>query len=174
MNTLLSKIRTTAERDQVNSELDLLITNLYEHGGSSLDSVLRTQIRSWVAEIIRKGMPEGNDIEKAESYLKSLKDSLTKLKVLNLTIAFEPTDSSIDKFSDFVNKNRSNASGPDGSQARRVILDFEIDPKIYGGAEITYDGNYRDFSLKRLFEEEYKAQEGELMSIIKHTDKTDH
>jgi hypothetical protein len=176
---LFARIRTTDERDRLDHELDQLLTSLYENkvpaensnitsegipsdippelsNGKlkSMGVALRTQVRSWVAEIILEELPDS--IDAAEEYLKSLKDKLAKLKKLKLVVAFEPTDSSIDKFIGFVHKNIS----------QDVILEFEIDPQIYGGAQITYQGEYRDLSLKRLYESEYKEKEVELKKVI--------
>jgi hypothetical protein len=154
MKNIISRIRTTDERDALIAEIDMLLANLYEHKGAGFTSALHSQVRVWVAEELRNGIPE--NIDAVENYLKSMKERLEKLKVISLKIAFEPTDSSIDKFSDFSRKNIS----PD------VILDITTDAKIYGGAEITYNGEFRDFSLKRLFQEEYSKQKDELMKII--------
>lgn len=156
---LLSKIRTTEERDKLELELDLLLSNLYEHQGTGLDSALRTKVRNWVATEIRTELPDVSDVGLAQNYIKNLKGELSKLKTLKLKIAFEPTDSSIDKFSDFAHRYIG----------RDVLIDFEIDPQIFGGAEITYEGEYRDLSLKRLFESEYKEKEAELQKLLTST-----
>ena len=154
MKYLTSRIRTTEERDKLNEELDILLANLYEHKGAGLESALRTQVRSWVAEDIRANIPE--HIEEVEKYLKGIKTAFEKLPVLKLTIAFDPTDSSIDKFLSFARKNVS----------EEILLELEVNPLIFGGCEITYKGEFRDFSLKRLFETEYKAKEEDLMKIV--------
>ena len=154
IDPLLSKIRTTGERDKLETELDVLLSNLFEHKGQGFEIALRTQVRSWVAAEIQNGLPDS--VDAIQGYLTSWQDKLSKLKTLKLKIAFEPTDSSIDKFLDFTRKNIAND----------VILNIEVDPAIYGGAEITYEGQYRDYSLKRLFNEEYRAQEEELKKIL--------
>jgi len=154
-NPLISRIRTTEERDSLIAEIDILLAAVYEHKGAGLDSALKNRVRYWVAELIRGHIPP--DPDAAENYLRDLKDRLTGLKTLGLRIAFEPTDSTIDKLISYVRK----------SITKEIILDVEIDPGIFGGAQITYMGEFRDFSLKRLFEEEYKKKESELATIVK-------
>jgi len=153
-NNLISKIRTLDEKNKLDGELDLMLAHIYENKDTSLASVLRSQIRAWVSDEIVPNLGENSDDN--EKYLKTLKTELDKLRILSLKIAFEPTETSIDKFSSYV-KN---------TIADDIIIDFEIDPRIYGGAQITFNGEYRDFSLKRLFDDEYAQKETELKELV--------
>ena len=73
-----------------------------------------------------------------------------------MKLSFEPTEVSLDKFHAYLNEIL-----PGGA-----ILDIEYDPSILGGAQITWGGEFRDFSLKRLFESEYEAKQKELLKIF--------
>jgi F0F1-type ATP synthase delta subunit len=151
---LFSHIRTTDERDTLLDEIGTLLSSLYQEKGRGLDSCLKNKVRFWVSEIVRREI--GSDLETAEKYLTGLKETLEGLGILKLTLAFEPTDISIDKFTEFVRRNM----GED------IVVEFEYDARILGGALITYNGEFRDFSLKRLFEEEYKQKQPEVMKIM--------
>src|SRR5574340_853235 len=53
-----------------------------------------------------------------------------------------------------------------GKKAREILgqrffLDFKVDPDLWGGAALAWQGQYRDYSLKRRFEEK-KEQLGEI------------
>ena len=151
---LIAKIRTTDEREKLNEELDLLLESLYREKGAGFESTMFSKIRYWVSEIIKSEV--SNNSSEIEIYLKEIISHMGNLKVLSLKLAFEPTDTSIDKFFAFVRKNVGEG----------IILSFEYDPRLLGGAVITYKGEYRDFSLRRLFENEYKLKEKELLKVV--------
>lgn len=152
-SNLLSRIRTTEEKDKLLQEVELLLQSLYEQRGVGFDSTLTAKVRAWVAEVIRR---EINKAGSREDYLEKLKDILVSLKKLTLTLGFEPTDKSLDKFASFVLKKKGEG----------IVLEIIYDPKIIAGAIIVYEGNYRDFSLKKVFEREINAKENELMQIL--------
>jgi hypothetical protein len=157
---LIAKVRTLDDRQRLEEELELLLGKLYEEKEASggIEAVLRGSVRSWVAEEIRPMVLQ--DLKNAEEYLRALKEALDKMRVIKLKIAFEPTESTIDKLSLFVKRR----VGED------VVLDFEVDPFVFGGAEIAFDGKYRDFTLRRVFDEEYKRKEQELRDILNRSD----
>lgn len=151
---ILSKIRTKEEGEKLLQEVEILIASLYEEEGRGFESALRTRVRQWVSDKLLLGFEkEGGDRQR---YLKELKERLENLKTLGLTLAFEPTEASLDKFSSFIKKNL----GED------VVLDISLDKSILGGAIIVWKGRWRDFSLRRLFEEEMAAKKEDLIQIF--------
>jgi F0F1-type ATP synthase delta subunit len=151
---IISKIGTVEERDKILAEIKILTASLYEDQGNGFNSSLNSQVRAWVSEAIKKEAP--NEINDVGNYLKELSAKLVELKVISLKIAFEPTRSSIDKFTAFIRKR----VGDD------VLLDFEFDPSILGGAVVINNGIYKDFSLKRLFDSEFEIKHDELMKMV--------
>jgi|CXWL01.1.fsa_nt_gi hypothetical protein len=162
ISKLLNRIRTVDERDKLLTEVDLLMASLYEDNGKGFEKALLARVRFWVTEIIKEEVT--NDKDQIEKYLKGLRANLENMLLMKLTLAFEPTDVSIDKFFDYVNKNIKTETKSGDFQG--IILSFEYDPKILGGAEITWKGEYRDLSLRRLFEDEYEAKRGDVMKIM--------
>lgn len=149
---IINNIRTTEERDKLTTEIDIMLASLYQAG--ALDRALNSQVRSWVAQIVRSELP--SDLSQGESYLRAIKEEIEKIKVIELKLAFEPTEVTIDKISAYL---RESLQTP-------VLISFEYDPRILGGAEIKLGGEYRDFTLRRLFEEEYKKEEKELIKLM--------
>lgn len=151
---LLKRIRTKEELNKLDNEVEILENSLYEQGDKGFDSVLSSRVRHWVAAEIR------NDLEKEDAgkeiYLKSLREKLTKYNYLKMTLAFEPTDISIDKFFSFVRKYIS----------EDVVIDFDYDARILGGAQISYQGKFYDLSLRRLFDQEFEEREKDLIAEI--------
>jgi F0F1-type ATP synthase delta subunit len=151
---ILSRVRTTEESQILISEIELLKKSLYESKQLGFDSCLTNQVRHWVSELIRAEVD--NQAVDKEAFLNKLKETILSLKILKLTLAFEPTQLAIDKFSSFVKQNM-----PTGA-----ILEIIYDPSIIAGSQIVFNGEYRDFSLKRLFEEEITKQRADIMSVI--------
>jgi len=151
---LLNKIRTVEEKDVLKSEINKLLDSLYTEKGSGFESALKSKVRFWVSEIIKSEV--NNDYIEIEGYLKAVLENLDKFEVVSVKIAFEPTDSAIDRFFNFIKTE----------VGEMVIMAFELDRKILGGAVISYKGDYRDLSLKRLFEDEYEAKRDEVMKIM--------
>ena len=58
---------------------------------------------------------------------------------MKLKIAFSPSSEFLEEINQWFEKELS----------VKVILDLTINPKIVGGAIIEYQGNWRDFSLRK-------------------------
>ena len=156
MSALISKIRTVDEKEKLSQEVGLLLDSLYKEKGNGFYTSLKSQVRLWVSEIINSEAQQGGaDIDKIEAYLKDIQKRLDALEVVTLTLSFEPTDATIDKFTKVIRGGREN-----------TILDFSYDPAVLGGAIVSFKGEYRDFSLKRLYESEYKTKEEEVLKIM--------
>lgn len=152
---ILSRTRTKEEVDSLKREIEVLEEAFYKDGGRGFDAVLNSHVRHWVSEAMKADWTESNIDSKA--YLEKLKNKIEKLGIVQLTLAFEPTNITIDKFINYIRQN----VGED------IILEVSYDPNIVAGTMISYKGNFRDFSLKRLFEEELKAGKEEIEKILK-------
>jgi hypothetical protein len=154
----IAQIRTVEEMYQLQEEIELLKECLDTKDNWDLETSLSGKVRAKFAEIFRKGLSGSSD---RLSYLNGLSDNLNALKVLKMTLAFEPTSSFIDKLNYFVRQN----AGKD------IILDIISDPTIGGGAIITYEGNYRDFSLVRFMEIELVQRRTDIIKILEEKTK---
>lgn len=68
------------------------------------------------------------------------------MTTVNLTLAFLPSKSLVKKLALWFKKNFGS----------KVVLDIQVDPKILGGAILSFNGYYRDFSLKKKLERKLK------------------
>lgn len=151
---ILSHIRTKDEAKILSNEIDLLMDALYKEGGAGFESTLHAKVRSWVSEEMQKDW--GDEEPDKEGYLKKLKEELYSLKPVKLTLAFEPTDASLDKFFGYVRQNIGEG----------IILEINYDPSILAGAQVAFEGEYRDFSLKRVYEDEMGRMKEEIISQL--------
>jgi len=68
--------------------------------------------------------------------LDKLEETVKKLEVVQLTLAYEPSPQDIEVF----------------FKAAGKILDISKDARILGGAVVSYQGKYSDYSLKKKLE----------------------
>ena len=135
---ILSNIRTKEDAWALEQEIDILLNKLYSAKADEFSHALEHDVRSNVALIIK------SSIEKAridrDKYLQGLKNELKKLKEIQLTLAFEPTDATLEKIFLWVREN----------VGKGIILDINYSKTLSGGAVIIHKGKYRDYSLKKL------------------------
>lgn len=141
-SNIINKIRTKEDVYRLVDEIELLLVSLYENGPRGFNSTMGFGVRSWVSEILLSEIAK-MDNKSPEEYLKSLREVLTGLESVNLTLAFEPSDKTTNKFSSYLQE----------STGKDVVLDISLDKSILGGVVISYRGIYKDFSIARLFNE---------------------
>ena len=118
---------TKDQVDVLKQEIDILISNKYQSTKTELvrDSTLRE------LESRRAG--------EHEDALENWKLEIENLRVLRLTLAYEPSRINIVTYADWIKKT----VGAD------VILDVTVDPKLVAGAQIIWNGKYQDYSLTK-------------------------
>jgi hypothetical protein len=149
-STIISQVKTKDEIEKLKDELDILLKSLYELGEGSFDATLKSRIRHKTAVLLRR---EVDGVTEKAEYLKKLQKELTDYEEVEVKLGFEPTEVSIDKFW------HSIAESMEG----KFVLDIEYMPSIIGGVIIVHDGNYRDFSLKKIMD---KLLEGQTQYIL--------
>ncbi len=137
---LFQYLRTTTDADLLTEEINSLLVSLYETKHGDYNEILNTVVRSTVGEIIKKETEKEADIKE---YLKNILPQIESLKKINVKIAFEPSESVIQNIFNWIQKNLGEG----------VIINFELDKKIIGGAEIIYSGKHYDGTLAKKFEE---------------------
>lgn len=130
-------IPTTEVRGTLLAEIELLRKSLYQVG-SGFEQTLQKNLRSESAAALSQFLQKDKTREQKEASLNELKEALLKLPLLHLTIAVAPSASGIDT----ITEKARTYFGAD------VVLDIVIDPALYGGAEVSYEGRYVDLSLK--------------------------
>jgi hypothetical protein len=150
---IIKRLRTKEETYQILDEVDLLLKTIYQNT-SKYDDIIINDIRKWVKDMITSEI-EKEKIDK-EEYLKGLKEVINKLKVLDLTISFDPSSSTVNHISSWVRQNLGET----------VIINFIYDPKIIAGATISYNGRYIDLSLLAKFNQSFEEISGKIIQQI--------
>jgi len=144
---LLKALRTVQEAEQFLREIDNLAANLFRTKGNSFEENLKRISNSNLAFLLREALTKNKinleDMQAIENFLSGLKSEIKKLKVLKLEIAFDPSDETVSNISNWVAENIGNG----------IILDINTDLSLIGGAIITFEGKYKDLSLKKRFDD---------------------
>lgn len=132
---ILPQIKTSEDRQALLVEIGELRACLFEPK-QDLEDVLQSDVRAWVAEIIRNKMQNG---AKLDEYLSELENELNKMEEVKVALAIEPTER-------IIALAHQQISAKAGSS---VVIDFEHAPQLLGGAAISFRGKYHDGSVNK-------------------------
>ena len=151
---ILTRITTADEKDKLTEEINLLLQSLYENKGFGFDSVLRNKIRAWVSAYFQEEFAkEGLD---KENYLKNLKEKINNLREVDLVLAYEPSSEMLNTLSGYLRE----------ATQENVVLNLNFDPHLIGGVQIIFDGQFRDYSFKRIFEKEFEESRNRILELL--------
>ena len=134
---ITNRIRTFEEAQHLISELEMLLEKLYQEDERIFNDALNREIRAWVSSYLKKILFQ-EDVEK-EKVLKELIEKVRNLNSVKITIAFEPTESNLDRIHSWVLTNIG----------KNYILDIGINPYMVAGATVVHKGKYKDYSLRK-------------------------
>jgi len=132
---IISKIRTKDELDKLIDELDSLLNSFYEKE-DHFNEVIKSYVRSWVAQEIQDELKTVDDKKKS---LNDFRESLSTLRLIKLTLAYEPSDEDLDLIASWVRENILPS----------LILDISTSNSVLGGVVVEYEGKYFDLSLAK-------------------------
>ena len=130
------------QADLLIREIDILLDSLYQSNPQL--EIRESTLREYDLRKIKDP-----DLTKL---LNDWKSELEALKVLKLSLAFEPNEMILQKLWSWANQNIS----------KNIILDIESDPSLVAGAIVTWNGHYRDYSYRgtlatNIFDQIWKA-----------------
>jgi F0F1-type ATP synthase delta subunit len=154
-------LRTVDDLHYFSSEIDMLSTSLFKTDSNGFKETLETKLQRNLGNLIADSLRTQNiaytDTEILQRYFSGLKEYITHLPTMQLTIAYHPTNEQIEKLSEWI---RVHTGKP-------VIIHLHYDPRTLGGAIITYGGKYADLTLKRRMDSVYEAKKPEILAMLK-------
>jgi F0F1-type ATP synthase delta subunit len=150
--TLLA--RTEDERQILKEELETLWAALFKKEGG-FEEVLVQSVRPQTSEAIKTLISEGRIEDKAKFFEGAIKE-LESLKILELTVAFEPKGASVERIWQWVRRNVGEG----------IILRFGVDRSIGAGAIVVFGGKFRNYSLKKLLDSYFESSKQSLNQIL--------
>jgi len=155
-SNILKSTKTVAQKEQLAQEVDQLTASLFRQETNAFDNALKS-IRLEISQIIIDEFlneePKGVNKEMVKYFLTELKKRLQNLRVIKLSIAFSPSNHSIDRIYDWIAKNVGD----------EYILDIQVDKSILAGLTISLEGKYIDLSLKKTLDEVFKNKRQEII-----------
>lgn len=153
-------IRTVQEANSFCSEIDGILESFYQVKNKNLDELLSSSTGNSTSILIKRLLSESNisasDFASCEKLLSQVRDGIKKMKVIRITLAIDPTDGIIARISDWINLNLE----------ANTLIDIDKDESILGGAVLSINGNYKDFSLKKTLEDVFARNKNELIKNI--------
>src|SRR3989338_474310 len=144
---IFKNLRTLKETEEFLSQINNTLESLFKIKRGSFSQVLDKNMGAENAQILKKIAEEKkidlSNHSSLEKLLFEIKQEISKVKVLKLYLAIDPTPQIIENL------------GED------VVLDIERDETILGGAIISFDGQYKDFSLRKTLDEIFKSKRNE-------------
>jgi len=150
-SALAESVNTTEDLRMLQKEVEAIKQSIYSTGKNGKDTVLREKVRAKVARIIEPALDE-----KPEHILDELLAELKALPIIRMNIAFQPTQSTIEKITDWLRTNTD----------QKWVLDLVINPDVGAGTILEVNGYYRDFSYKEKMSAAVQAATKKLMAQL--------
>jgi len=155
---ILKSVKTTSQQDSFVSQIDKLLTSLYQTEHKAFEKALAStdiEVEKIIKETFLKKNSRNFDKEMVHDFLTQLQEKAQNLKIITLSVAFSPTEHAIDTIFDWVTKNIG-----DG-----IVLDIQKDKSILGGAAVSFEGKYMDLTLKKTLDEVFASKRKEIESL---------
>lgn len=135
-------VSTRDDLNMINSKLNLLEEALYETKGNTFDFVLKNSLDVSLSKLIsRLSM-----VESKEEVIKKIRQNLEKIKIIEITLAFSPSQIFSEKIANWLKKTIK----------ENIAVDIKLEPSILGGVTISFEGKYFDGSLRNKLDNELK------------------
>ena len=160
-NDILGDIKTVGELDNFLAEIENVLASLFKVKNKSIEEILDKTAGKSTAGQIKKLMANNkinpSDYSSVEKLLNNIKEAFKKIQILKISLAVDPSEEMIGHIFDWVKENLG----------KGIILDIDKDESILGGAIISFNGTYKDFSLRRALEEIFQTKKDEIMNFAK-------
>lgn len=158
---IISKLRTTMEASDVVHCLEEFSGTSFSPSSKEMRIQIFQRLTKEVADILIAAFIKDSTDPEVQITIKrqgnELLDKLRTCKSIKMTIAFQPDETTITFFSDWVKKNIK----PD------LLLDLQFDKSIVGGAQIIAGGVYKDYSVRKNLINRFQIQREEIMELLK-------
>lgn len=157
---ILDDIKTVEDLHLIAAEIDMLVVSVYKSDPAVFRNALSNLQRN-LTDAITLSLKEQNisfdNHQELQHYFHGLKQFITSLPVLQLTLAYHPNNEQIEKL---VAWARQTTEKP-------IILQLHYNQHILGGAIITFEGRYLDLSLKKKLDIAYESKRNEVLAMLK-------
>ena len=158
---LLLHLRTTHDVDLLLSKIDEMLSSLYKTDEKAISLILTRELPNELSKELQKALTHENisltHTQEIKKFFYELKTYVTSCTVMTLTLAFPPSEESIQLFS-------QKAKTLFGTT---TVLEIVVHEVLIGGAVIVYKGKYLDYSLKSKLVKVFQTNSKELMTLMR-------
>lgn len=144
----LKTLRTTEDATLLTNEMESILQAIYKSSDQTISDVLKKVIRastlSMLTTTINAQGSEKLDQQEVKKYADGLIAEIKKAKLLKLSLAFSPTDETLDLLHAWTKH----------ASKELILLNITTNTHILGGVIVSYEGYYQDISLESKLEKE--------------------
>lgn len=137
---------TKAQATDFSTRLSSILESTYKTG-FNLEKALMEQFgiekKDKFTALLRDNNVSIDSIEVLKIFFTKIQESIANMTILPIIIAFEPKEQTLKTLSDWFLMNLK----------KQMLFDIKVDKNIIGGAAITYNGKFMDFSVKSKFDQ---------------------
>lgn len=155
---IFNNILTMNDLFKSKEELEKLSVDLFTSGNflEKINQNINFLSRESLLKLLMQNCPNLDNPGSLEKVIEGIRESLNKIPIVTIIVAFNPSQGAVEKISDFICQSFS----------KRIVIDIKVDSEIIGGVKIIYEGNIKDFSIKRLLDRYFQEQKGSIQSLL--------
>lgn len=137
--------KTKAQALDFTARLTGMMGQIYENNFNlelSLSENFGMQKKDMFIKIFRENNINTEKIGEVKSFLTTMQETISKLPVLDMIIAIEPNEKTLQTIADWYTMTTK----------KQILLNITTDPLLIAGAKINFKGRYLDASLKPTFD----------------------
>lgn len=158
--SIIQEIRTLDDLQLLARQIDALLVALFKPSLESFTDTLNRKLQRTLGTTLILSLRQQNisldNREQLQIYFNGLRDYIAHLPMLQLIIAYHPSNEQIEQLSDWA---RAQTGKP-------VILQLIYNKEILAGAVITYQGRIADLSLKKKLAPVYETKREEILEFL--------
>ncbi|GEM_PF-5910900 len=149
-NSIFAGLRTKDERDELLRIIAELKKSSFQSHAIDIEKIIKdTPFEKFATEL--------KELSSDSAKLMSLSETLSALSILELDIVFQPTQEAVIKISEWIKKN----------VGTNVLVDFQHDQELIGGARIIFQGRSREFALLDAIDTLFKEKSEKVLKELK-------
>ncbi len=151
---IFDSICTTQDAREVLEDMTALSESIFKKDAQGVEQKIETMLPFILADAMKQYCKEKQislqNTTAFVDFIEKLAKALRDLPVMTFYMAFSPNEQYVKQLSALACRY--------GNQ--RVLLDIIVDKKLIGGAMIAWKGVYKDYSLRKRVDEQYKETKG--------------
>jgi F0F1-type ATP synthase delta subunit len=157
---LIARLRLKSELNQVQLCLEEFLASFFAPKEHSEVMQLFDNLPNGISQIFKTTLLKEQITPANQGAVKKvvekLQEKLATCKTIQITLAFQPDETAIELFSDWVKKNVDPGT----------LIDLQFDKTIVGGVLLVANGIYKDYSVRKALSNRFRIQKEEIMGLI--------